>query len=739
MKRLLLLFPVLLFGCGSDTTSSFDPTEFVDPFIGTGGHGHTFPGATLPNGMVQLSPDTRMEGWDACSGYHYSDNTIIGFSHTHLSGTGCGDYGDILLIPTTGTDRVDREGYTSLFSHDSEIARPGYYSVMLDSYGVQAELTATAHTGMHRYTFPASDDAAIILDPSHSLQNNRVWQRLEVTSDREIVGIKRIRGWGNSRVLYFVVQFSKPIENIVLYNDDKPVSKSHTDGSQVKARLSFKSEDGEQIVVKVGLSAVDIEGARLNMKEENAGWDFDAISRKAHNVWRDKLSKIEVESSSDADKRIFYTALYHSYIAPNIFSDVDGRYRGQDRDIHHTDGKYYAVFSLWDTFRALHPLLTIIEPDMNGDFVETLLRKYDEGGQLPMWDLASNYTGCMIGYHAVSVIAEAYIKGNGNFDAEKALEACIKASEYHHNTFDPLYANLVSPIGIKYKNELGYIPSDKDNQSVAKALEYAYNDWCISVMARAMGKNDIADEYAEKALYYKKYFDPSVGFMRGIDSKGQWRTPFDPTSANHFADDYTEGNAYQWSWFAPHDVEGLIELYGGKDNFIAKLDDLFSTSAQLSGEFAPPDISGLIGQYAHGNEPSHHTVHLYNYADQPWRTQELVDSILFTLYSDTPDGLSGNEDCGQMSAWYILNAMGIYSVAPASGVFSFGRPIFDSITIDLPKGKKLTIVAHNNSRDNKYVESIVINGEQIDKPFIDYETLMAGGTIEFTMGNTRQK
>lgn len=745
MRNLLIIMFCVLLGGSCSSKENF--TQYVNPFIGTGGHGHTFPGSTLPHGMVQLSPDTRLTGWDACSGYHYSDSTIIGFSHTHLSGTGIGDYGDILLMPTLNTPAIDsgtqdntRSGYRSRFSHKNESARPGYYSVILDDYNVKAELTTTLRAGMHRYTFPASSDAAIILDLAHTLQDHSNTElSITVISDTEIAGTKTTSGWAKDHTVCFYAKFSKPFK-AQLNLEGVPINGNQATGDGLKARLSFNTRDGEQVMVKVGISAVDIDGARANVEKEIPAWDFDLVVKQADRAWNETLGKIEVTTQDLSSKQIFYTSLYHAMISPNTFVDVDGRYRGQDLAIHTSkDGHYYTVFSLWDTFRALHPLLSIIDPELNNRFAKTLVDKSDEGGQLPMWDLASNYTGTMIGYHSVSVIVEAYLKGARNFDAEKAFAACVKASQYVRSDVgysdNGLNTGSLKPIALLYKDSLGFVPCDRDNESVAKALEYSYNDWCIAQFAKALGKEKEYAEFSAKGEYYKKYFDPSVRFMRGIRLDGTWNDPFDPAASNHRGDDYCEGNAWQWSWFAPHDVEGLVALYGGREGFINKLDSLFSVSSELKGDMISSDISGLIGQYAHGNEPSHHITHLYNYVGQGYKTQELVDKIIYTLYQNDPDGLSGNEDCGQMSAWYILNSMGLYSVAPASCTFSFGRPIFDKVVVNLSSKKRLEIRVANNSRDNKYIQKIVINGTPSESMFVDYRTLVDGATIEIEMGS----
>jgi predicted alpha-1,2-mannosidase len=722
-------------------------SQFVNPFIGTGGHGHTFPGAVSPFGMVQLSPDTRMAGWDACSGYHYSDSTIIGFSHTHLSGTGIGDYGDILLMPTVncqlmerGDEAIPRSGYRSKFSHKTEKAYPGYYAVMLEDYNVKAELTATQRAGFHRYTFPKTENAALVLDLNHSLQNHRnTIIKLKIISDTEIEGMKNTNGWAKDHSVYFYAKFSKPFRAKVFENE-RVVSQKEISGTNVKALLQFATTDKEKVMVKVGISAVDATGARKNLEQEIPEWNFDALVKETNARWDAELSKVQIETKNENQKKIFYTALYHAAISPNLFVDVDGRYRGQDKSIHISKEKeYYTVFSLWDTFRAFHPLQTIIAPERNEAFIRTLLRKYDEGGYLPMWDLSSNYTGCMIGNHAISVIVEAYMKGNQNFNVQKAFEACVKASKYQRlnngNIDSKIYENQFMPISKLYKDSIGYCPADKDNESVAKGLEYAYNDWCIAQFAKALGKNKEYNEFSKKATFYKAYFDKNVGFMRGKMLNGNWNPIFNPKMSNHRNDDYCEGNAWQWSWYVMQDVNGLIELHGGKKGFINKLDSLFSVSSEQLGQ-ASSDISGLIGQYAHGNEPSHHITHLYNYVGQPWKIQQLVDSIQQSLYFNDPNGLAGNEDCGQMSAWYVLNAIGFYPVCPASAEYTLGRPLFDKVTIPLAKGKKIEIISTNNTAKNKYIQHVKFNGVALNTPILKHKDLMAGSKIEIEMGST---
>ncbi len=737
----------VLAGCGVKTTKT-DYAAYVNPFIGTGGHGHTFPGAVVPNGMIQPSPDTRIYGWDACSGYYTDDTTINGFSHTHLSGTGCGDYGDVLLMPTVGAQNItpvaaDAQtlSYASKFSHDNEVASPGYYSVLLDTYGVKAELTSTDRVAMHRYTFPKSDQSGFILDLDYSLQGQRNRNmEIEVVNDSTLRGFKNTSGWAWDQDVYFYAIFSKPFVCEIVTDTVMPQGAKKPQPVK-KALLQFPTADGEQVMAKIALSAVDLEGAEKNITELQ-GWDFDGTVAMARNKWNDYLSKIDVNTTNEDQKTVFYTALYHTAIAPNLFTDIDGRYRGMDRKIHTTgdDTPVYTVFSLWDTFRGLHPLLTIIDPELNGQFVNTLLDQYKTGGILPMWELAGNYTATMIGYHAVPVIVDAYMKGDRSFDAKLALEACIRSAEYDTTfniaTTDYLKHNGLMPISKYYKNTLGYVPFDKEHESVAKALEYAYNDWCISVLAGELGDTVTQKRYAQLAKNYEHYFDPETRFMRGKDINGNWRTPFSPRSSNHREDDYCEGTAWQWTWFVPHDVEGLETLMGGREAFIGKLDSLFTADSSLEGDLVSSDISGLIGQYAHGNEPSHHILHLYNKANQPWKTQALVDSVLQSQYFNDPNGLSGNEDCGQMSAWFILNSMGFYQISPGLPEYSIGRPLFDDVTIHLPNKKTLRIVAKNNSKENKYIESATWNGKVFNSPFFTHDALMQGGTLEFVMTDT---
>ena len=715
--------------------------RFVNPFIGTGGHGHTYPGAVVPHGLVQLSPDTRTEGWDACSGYHYDDSTLIGFSHTHLSGTGIGDLGDVLFLPYTeelqlvaqymhDTGKESREDlarFGSAFSHDDETAVPGYYKVKLKDYDITAELTASAHAGFHRYTFPKSENPGLFIDLTRTIHNRKlVHSELQVINDREIQGMKQVNGWAPNRYVYFYAQFSEPFE--------------YTIEANAKAFLKFKpTAKDQQILVKVGISFVDEAGAKNNLQTEIVAWDFDQIKAGAQAAWNRELGKIEIATPHEKDRTIFYTALYHTALEPVISSDADGRYRTMDNRIEQdTEYVNYSIFSLWDTFRALHPLNTLISSRDNQAMIRSLIRKSDEGGLLPLWELASNYTGCMIGYHSVPVIVDSYEKGQRDFDIEKAYAACVKSSSYDTLNVSPtihraILHNKLMPIGKQYKNTIGYIPADVEHQSVARGLEYAYNDWLIAQFAKSLGKESDYDRFSALGKNYRNYYDPSTGFMRAKLQDGSWKTPFDPRSSDHNNDEYCEGNAYQWTWFVPHDVDGLAELMGGKDRFIENLDSLFSTSSQLTGPNISGDITGMIGQYAHGNEPSHQTIHLYNVIGQPQKAQALVDQVLQTLYFNDPDGLSGNEDCGEMSAWYVLNSMGFYSWCPGIPTYSIGRPLFDEVKINLENGKTFTIRVSNNHPENKYVQSAKLNGKELKELFFSHQELMNGGILEIVL------
>lgn len=733
-------------GSASDKTAR-DYASFVNPMIGTGGHGHTFPGAVTPHGMIQPSPDTRIDGWDACSGYYYADSLINGFSQTHVSGTGCADYGDVLIMPTVGLKVIDNQvdtlqnlPYASGFSHEREIAEPGYYSVMLDRYGILAESTASDRVALYRFTFPDAMDgeAGMIIDMDYSIQRQQnLTMDIHAISDTEITGYKMTKYWAFDQGIYFYAKFSEPFK--IEYVTDTIVNSKGEPYARCKALLTFPEiKEGDKLFAKIAVSAVDEDGAKGNVEAEMPGFDFDATRAEARKKWNQWLSKIEVPATENEDDlAVFYTALYHTAIAPNLFTDADGRYLGMDRKPKQgtTADPVYTIFSTWDTFRALHPLMTVIDPKLNDAFLRSLLLKAKEGGILPMWELASNYTGTMIGYHTAAMFADAVAKGQNSFDPKEALDASVRAAEYDPEGIvaPPAVVACLMPQAKYFKNKTGWIPSDKDHESVAKALEYAYDDWAIARLADAAGETAIKVRYDSLGKAYRHYFDPSTRFMRGRMSDGKWREPFNPRSSNHRNDDYCEGTAWQWTWFVPHDVDGLVQLMGGNDAFVGKLDSLFNAPSELEGELVSADITGLIGQYAHGNEPSHHVTHLYNYVDQPWKTQELVGKIFREQYRNDPDGLSGNEDCGQMSAWLVLNAMGIYQVAPGNPVYSIGRPLFGKMTVNLPEGKKLDIEAKGLSDSNIYVKSVTFNGKRLVSPFISHEDFAGGGNLTFEM------
>jgi len=716
---------VLMFAVSATSFSQEkQPVNYVNPFIGTDFHGHTYPGATVPFGMVQLSPDTRLSGWDGCSGYHYSDNVIYGFSHTHLSGTGASDYGDVLIAPVTGKPVFDNTQYSSSFQKKSETAKPGYYSVYLDKYKVNVELTATARVGFHRYTYKKPKKAALVIDLAHRDKVIESW--IKVVGKDEIHGFRRSSRWAKDQYVYFVMKFSQPIEigpNFV--DDDSLLTVSNNEegeikaeGTKLKAWIQFPKLPNGQLLVKVGLSAVSEEGALKNLEAEVPGWDFDGVVQQAHEQWNKELSKVEVSGGTPEQLTTFYTAMYHAMVVPNIFDDVDGYYRGMDNQIHHADGfTPYTVFSLWDTYRAWHPLMTIIDTKRTGDYINTFLSDYKFGGRLPVWELAANETECMIGYHAVPVIVDAWKKGIRNFDSNLALKAMEHSAKLNH-------------FGLKAFKQYNFIPGDMEHESVSKTLEYAYDDWCIAQFAKDLGDSSAYVEFIKRAQAYKNLFDPSTHFMRPRINGG-WKIDFNPAEVDQ---NFTEANSWQYSFYVPQDITGLMKLYGSKENFAKKLDDLFSTSSQLSGK-NQVDITGLIGQYAHGNEPSHHMAYLYCYAGQPWKTQQLVRKIMSEMYSSKPDGLCGNEDCGQMSAWYILSAAGFYPVCPGSTQYVIGSPLFSRISFNLENGKTFSVIAENNTPDNVYVNSAFLNGQPITRSWIDYSEIVAGGELKLVMSN----
>ncbi len=697
MKTLRIL--CLLLFLSFSTSAQRDLTRYVNPFIGTAGHGHTFPGAIVPFGMVQLSPDTRLTGWDGCSGYHYSDSVIYGFSHTHLSGTGISDYGDILLMPTVGDKR-----HTSRFQHRNETASPGYYSVKLDDDNILVELTTTARVGMHRYTFPRTEQANIIIDLAH--RDKVIDSGLRITGGTTVVGWRRSQAWAKDQIVYFALEFSQPF-----------TSNRSADGN-LKTYFRFDTRTGAPILVKVGISSVDIDGALKNLHAELNHWNFDKVTSDATAAWNTELNKIVVTGGTESQLTNFYTGVYHVMTAPNLFMDVDGRYRGRDFKTHKAnDFTNYTVFSLWDTFRAAHPLYAIIDQKRTRDFIKTFLVQYEQGGRLPVWELAANETDTMIGYHAVSVIADAAVKGIDGFDLQRAFDAMKHSAELRQHR------------GLDAYIDKGFIAMEEERESVSKVLEYAYDDWCIAEVARMLDKTADYQRYSARAQSYKNVFDVASGFMRPR-SNGNWVEPFDPREVTF---GFTEANSWQYTFFAPQDISGLIELMGGREKFAEKLDQLFAANSRTTGR-EQADITGLIGQYAHGNEPSHHMAYLYNYAGQPWKTQSRVRQIMSQFYKPEPDGLIGNEDCGQMSAWYVLSAAGFYPVTPGSRVYAIGSPLFPEVHFNLENGKSFLIRAMDVSERNVYIQSATLNGRNYKKSFLLHDDLMAGGELVFQMG-----
>ena len=704
--------------------------QYVDPYIGTGFHGHVFLGANVPFGAVQLGPVNLSEGWDWCSGYHYSDSTIVGFSHTHLSGTGIGDLGDVAIMPTTGAVRVRKgtlrnpeRGFVSLFSHREESVRPGYYAVRLKRYDIKAELTASERVGFHRYTFPKSDAAHLVID----LQQGIGWDlatdtHIEQLNDSTLVGYRFSKGWAAHQRLYFAAVFSKPIRQFasVQVTDSLGTTTPAATGNRLKGVVTFATGAGEQVQLKVGISPVSTANAQANIRAEIPGWNFDQVVAAANAAWNRELEKVRIEAREDR-KKTFYTALYHTMIAPSIFNDHNGDYWGTDEQVHpKASFTNLTTFSLWDTYRAAHPLFTLLQPRRVSDMVSSMLAIYQQQGKLPVWHLMANETNTMVGYSAVPVVADAYLKGFGGFDANLAYEAA-KATAMRDDR------------GLKAVKAQGFIPATSEVESVSKGLEYAIDDWCIAQMARKMGKAADYAYFSRRAKNYQHYFDKRVGFMRGRISQTEWRTPFDPFSSVHEKSDFTEGNAWQYTWLVPQDVEGLIALLGGEKPFSQKLDSLFIVKGNMGAE-ASPDISGLIGMYAHGNEPGHHITYLYSYVGQPWKTAEKVRFITENFYTTKPDGIIGNEDVGQMSAWHVFSTLGFYPLNPANGAYVFGSPAVDKAVLTLAGGKTLTIEAKNNSLTNKYIQRVTRNGQPYSKAYITHQNLLEGGQLVLEMG-----
>lgn len=723
----------------------------VDPFIGTGGEGHTFPGAVVPFGMVQLSPDTqikpRKEAYGWAAGYRYDDTTIVGFSHTHFSGTGHSDLGDVLVMPIAGDVKLERgdaakpgSGYTSRFSHDDEVAEPGYYAVTLQDYAIRAELTATARVGVHRYRFPKGKPAHVLVDLRTSMYDypgKVLWSRLRLRPDGTVTGFRETRGWAPGRQLHFAMRFSRPVsghqfhdtEQDVAYKgfpppgEKDPRQRAQIEGRQLVGALDFADAAGQSMIVKVAISPVSEDNAIANLDAEVPAWDFDSVRRDAKAQWAQALGAVDIDAPEPM-RRSFYTALYHTLMGPSLFMDGDGRYRGPDNAVHQAKSfTHYSTFSLWDTYRALHPLLTLVQPEQrNNDFINSLLasHRHSPYGTLPVWSFHGLETWCMIGYHAVPVIADAYMKGIRGYDADEALQAMVTSASY--GPYD----------GIAQYMQLGYVPIDEEGEAASKTLEYAFDDWTISRMAEAMGRKDVAAQFGKRAANWRNAFDPNTGFLRARTRDGKFREPFDP-SASGYGTDYTEGNAWQYSWYVPQDVAGLAAAHGGEDQLIARIDQVFDAKVDPKIFEHMEDITGLIGWYAHGNEPSHHVAYLYAYAGQPWRTQERLGQIMKTQYAPRPDGLAGNDDLGQMSAWYVFTALGFYPVAPASNEYIIGRPFLPRATLNLPNGKRFTVVAEALDDAHPYIGGVTLNGKPLQRAFLRHEEIMAGGELRFVM------
>lgn len=738
-KYLFALCAVLLFGCNKKHEAVLviekPLTNYVDPFIGTGGHGHTYPGATVPFGMLQVSPVNGISGWDWCSGYHYSDTMVVGFSHLNLSGTGIGDLADILFMPTNkvpdlSINPISRDSifYKSSYSHKNEKATPGYYQVFLENPNVNVELTTSKRTAYHKYTFKEGDAQSIIINLGFAINwDKAVETSLNVEDAYTISGYRFSTGWAKNQKVFFVAKFSKPITTHQLFSDGIKANKNATKGIKTTAQFFFDAIGSNELLAKVALSSVSVENAKDNL--EASDFNFETIKTEAENVWNSALSSIVVETAIDSLKTIFYTALYHAQVAPVTFSDKNGEFRLENDSIV-TAKNYtaYSTLSFWDTFRAEQPLLTLIAPDRVSDIVNAILAYYETRKILPVWTLYGNETNTMTGYHSIPVIVEAYLKGVRGFDAEKAFEAM-------KNTM------MQDERGLNHYKKYGYIPYSLLDESVTITLEYAYNDWCVAQMARALGKQDDYQFFLNRSKAYQHIFDKETGFMRGkaVDGKS-WHVPFDPKHSNHREQtDYTEGNAWQHSWFVPHAVDDLMAMHGGNAMFANRLEKLFTESSEITGDNVSADITGLIGQYAHGNEPSHHIAYMFNHANQPWRTQYWARHIMETQYNTTPNGLSGNEDCGQMSAWFVLSSIGLYPMNPASGNYEIGSPIFEKATIKLSGNKTFVIEAENVSNKNFYIQSATLNGKPFNKTTISHREILKGGALHFVMGNQPNK
>ncbi|WP_027136598.1 GH92 family glycosyl hydrolase [Gaetbulibacter saemankumensis] len=730
---LLTLLLVLFMSCednvNNNTLSNKNLTQKVDPFIGTGGHGHTYPGATVPFGMLQVSPVNGISGWDWCSGYHYSDSIAVGFSHLSLSGTGIGDLADIILMPidkkidlTISTLNRDSIPYKSIYSHSNENATPGYYQVYLETPEINVELTSSQRTAYHKYTYSNPGEQSVVIDLGFAINwDKTVMSSITIEDEFTVSGYRFSTGWAKNQKVFFVAKFSKPINEYTLAISGKLVKGDNAEAEKVVSQLFFNSVDSNELQLKVALSSVSIANAKDNL---DAKYEFEKVKENADYTWNKALNKIKVETPIDSLKTIFYSALYHTHLAPVVYSDKNGEFR-KEKDSIMTSQNYtvYSTLSLWDTFRAENPLLTLLTPNITSDIINSMLTYYETKNILPVWTLYANETNTMTGYHSIPVIVDAYLKGIKGFDAEKAYEA-MKTTMMQDER------------GLNFYKKYGYIPYNLIDESVTITLEYAFDDWCVAQMAKALGETEDYNYFLKRSKAYRKIFDPKTGFMRGKFEDGQsWREPFDPKYSNHRVNtDYTEGNAWQHSWFVPHAVEDVISLHGDSEIFASRLEQLFTESSEITGTYTSADISGLIGQYAHGNEPSHHIAYMFNKANQPWRTQYWVRHILDTQYNTTPNGLSGNEDCGQMSAWYVFSSIGLYPMNPVSGDYEIGSPLFEKTTLTLEGEKTFIIEAENVSDQNIYIQSATLNGVSFDKTSISHKTILKGGRLHFVMG-----
>lgn len=723
-----------------EETCNENLTQYVNPLVGTSGFGNVYPGAQIPFGGIQISPDTDFDDYDTAAGYKYDHPTVLGFSLTHLSGTGIPDLGDFLFMPGTGvmhlqpgTHENPDEGYRSKYSHSREEASPAYYSLVLDDYGTKAEMTAGKLAGILKFTYPKADNAWLLLDLNHTLRSRCEWANIRIENDSTITGYKLVNGWGPERHVYFAARFSRPISDARIYMEDKPViyntsrfrSDRETYGKNVKLALEFPSEEGDTIVIRTAISGVSSQGALANLAEID-GESFESLRSKGEFAWNNQLAKFEIDGDKN-QKETFYTSVYHTFLHPFLFEDSDGKYRGLDKGIHTSDNfRNLTVFSLWDTYRALHPLFNLVQADVQADIANSMLAHYDQSVErmLPIWSFYGNETWCMIGYHAVSVLADMIVKDIPGFDKERAFKAMVATAE------NPNYDCLPDYI------EKGYVPFDKEKESVSKTLEYAYDDYCIAMAAKKLGKNEEYHRFMKRALSYRNIFDKSTGYMRGKDSNGNWRTPFSPVayegpgSVNGWGD-ITEGFTVQYTWYVPHDVEGHINLMG-KDLYRQRLDSLFNVSLPEDIPGAH-DIWGRIGAYWHGNEPCHQVSYLYNYLGEPWKCQQRVREVVDRFYGNTPDALSGNDDCGQMSAWYIFNCMGFYPTAPSSNVYNIGSPALPKVTMHMSNGKDLKMTTDNWSKKNIYVKELYLNGKLHDKSYITYDDIRDGAELHFVM------